>query len=208
MTVYTNLVFPLRLAPAFSGGPRRKNLRTQGASGFQVVNQVWANPLRRYDGGGSIETVAALTVARDFWEETRGGVHVFMVCDPFDGKSCSQELTPAFDDQTIGTGDGVETNFQLSKTYGTVNPYTENVIYPESGTVVVGVNGVEQGSGWTVSTTTGIVNFTVPPTNTHTVTAGYRRYIPCRFAIDDFDQVIYQYRARQVPQLPLIEHRE
>ncbi len=85
-------------------------------------------------------------------------------------------------DQIIGTGDGSTTQFQLVKTYEDDEgyQYVRNVTLPQDGTVTVAINGANQASGWSVSTTTGIVTFTAAPAS-GTITAGYRHDYRVRF---------------------------
>ncbi len=52
---------------------------------------------------------------------------------------------------------------------------------PVAGTVQVYLDGVEQPSGWSVDTTTGLVTFGVPPTLGVEVTAGFEFDVPVRF---------------------------
>lgn len=114
----------------------------------------------------------------------------------------------AFNDQVIGTGTGALTTFQLSKTYGSIySPYTREITKPVAGTVKIGVNGVNQPSGWTVNTVTGIVTFAVAPANGHTVTAGYEFDVPVRFNTDFLEIDLSAFEAGNIPDIPIVEIR-
>jgi hypothetical protein len=64
-------------------------------------------------------------------------------------------------DQIIGTGDGSEMAFQLIKTYGSGgHSSVRKIKKPVAGTVRLALDAVEQMSGWSVDTTTGMVTFT------------------------------------------------
>jgi uncharacterized protein (TIGR02217 family) len=73
--------------------------------------------------------------------------------------------------------------------------------------VRIGVNGVEQTSGWTVDTTTGIVTFSVAPTNTHPVTAGFEFEVPVRFDTDFLEVDYANFDAGAIPDIPIMEVR-
>jgi uncharacterized protein (TIGR02217 family) len=81
--------------------------------------------------------------------------------------------------QALGTGDGAKTQFQLVRSFGT---YTHTILKPASGTVKVYLDAVEQGSGWSVNLSTGIVTFNVAPGAGVAVTADFTHDYPVRFA--------------------------
>lgn len=97
-----------------------------------------------------------------------------------------QITAPTATDQTLTQL--TSTTYQLIKYYGTDKsaisvgyPY-RNIYKPVSGTTKVAIGGVEQESGWSVSTTTGVVTFDSPPGDT--VTGGCEFDIPVRFDSD------------------------
>jgi hypothetical protein len=53
--------------------------------------------------------------------------------------------------------------------------------------VAIGINGVNQASGWTVNDTTGIVTFAVAPTDTHPISAGFEFDNHVRFSKENDD---------------------
>jgi uncharacterized protein (TIGR02217 family) len=100
------------------------------------------------------------------------------------------------EDQFIGDGDGVETQFQLSVTSATYNTsnsppsiarsVTRDHKYPIAGTVVVYLNGTPT-VAFTVNTSTGIVTMTSPPANGVEVTADFHFAYPVRFVSETLD---------------------
>lgn len=151
-------------------------------SGYEEANAIWTHSRRNWDVSYGIKSLNDLHSLIEFWEAMGGRLHTFRFKDRSDFKSCAPQTAIAFDDQVIGTGDGATTTFQLQKTYAVGSAsYVRPIKKPVAGTVVVGVNGVNQASGWTVDTTTGIVSFSVAPTNTHAVTAGFEFDVPARF---------------------------
>lgn len=85
-------------------------------------------------------------------------------------------------DEILGTGDGIEDDFQLIKTYtwGSISRVW-NILKPITGTQVVKLDDVVQESGWTVNTTTGIVTFASPPGVGVVVKASTQFCFPVRF---------------------------
>jgi uncharacterized protein (TIGR02217 family) len=96
-----------------------------------------------------------------FFEARNGRLHGFRFKDWGDHKSCLPSGTPSPTDQAIGTGDGATTAFQLVKRYASgAQSWTRAIAKPVTGTVRIALSGVEQPSGWSVDTTTGVVTFT------------------------------------------------
>jgi uncharacterized protein (TIGR02217 family) len=138
----------------------------------------------------------------------------FRFKDWSDFKSCNTASTPNFMDQVIGTGDAVEADFQLSKTY-TKGAFSRSrdITKPVAGTVLISINGVQklEGDGtypWSVDTATGIVTFssTVPPDG-EVVRAGYEFDVPVRFDSDKLS-VNYEFYQAGSANVPLVEIRD
>lgn len=209
MAHYDTLIFPLGVSRTFSGGPRRRTIRFEGASGQAVVNALWSNSKRTFDAGGAVKSLDDVLSFITFWEEARGNLHSWLLCDPFDFRSCAPTATIAATDQAIGTGDAAETDFQLVKTYGTVNAYTRTIKKPVNGTLLVAVDGVTQTetTHYTVDYSTGVISFVSPPADTLAITAGFQFYTPVRFSIPD-DQLpieIAEWHAGAFASLPIEE---
>lgn len=126
-----------------------------------------------------------------FYMARSGSLFSFRFKDFTDFTTASDGVSAhAFDNVQIGTGDGSTTTFQLVKKYtsGGVTR-TRNITKPVNGQVLIGINGVNQASGWTVDDTTGIVTFTTAPTHTHPVTAGFEFDNHVRFSKEN-DRVL------------------
>ena len=200
--------FPTGISLGSRGGPQRRTVIATSGSGFEHRNAQWADSKRSYNAGYGIKDTDDLHTVIDFFEERNGRLHGFRWKDRVDFKSCKPKEKISFDDVGIGTGDGSTTTFQLVKVYGsTINPYTRTIKKPVLGTVRIGVNGVEQNSGWTVDTTTGIVTFDVAPTNTHPVTAGFEFDVPVRFDTDFLEVDYSNFDAGAIPDIPIVEVR-
>ena len=93
--------------------------------------------------------------------------------------------------QAIGTGDGSSTVFPLVAPLGAFT----GPVYGTSGVSAVYLNGVAQGSGWTVSSGYApAVTFTAAPAMGILITADFGVLWLCRFADDvvEFEQFIAQ----------------
>jgi uncharacterized protein (TIGR02217 family) len=86
--------------------------------------------------------------------------------------------------QALGVGNGLATSFALVRSFGA---YTEPVT-ATSGVAAVYLNGVAQGSGWSVSTSYGPqITFAVAPSSGAIVSADFGVLWLCRFADDVAD---------------------
>ena len=77
-----------------------------------------------------------------------------------------------------------------------------------AGSVRVALNGVEQMSGWSVDTTTGIVSFTVAPGSAVIVRAGFEFDVPVRFDSDMLDVTLDLEQLGSITSIPLLEIRK
>ncbi len=139
-----------------------------------------------------------------FFEAREGRLFGFRFKDFADFKSgaLNAAVTPL--DQTIGTGDGVETVFALQKAYGAVSrPITK----PVADTVRVAVNGTEVTTGWSADSTTGQVTFVVAPAAGAVITAGFEFDTPVRFDSERIDLTLESFDAGRVTAVSLIEIR-
>ena len=78
---------------------------------------------------------------------------------------------------------------------------------PVAGTVKVHLDGVEQLSGWSVDTTSGLVTFGMPPAPGVEVTADFEFDVPSRFDTDHMAVTIETYQLHNWQQIPIVELR-
>jgi uncharacterized protein (TIGR02217 family) len=190
------LTWPVIRTPEFS------NLYQRAASGKEIRLALYQYPLRHWelsygylkDNPNDLSPGASdtdLAIIQSFYEGQQGGFSSFLFDDPTD------DLVQG---QLIGTGDGTTTQFQLSRTKGSItipiqNPFTlpPPVIY---------LNGVVQSTPSQYSIgTTGIVTFVTAPGAGVLVTADFNYYWQVRFEEDkwDFEQFMFQlYRLKSV----------
>lgn len=87
--------------------------------------------------------------------------------------------------QTLGTGNGSLTTFQLSKTYNSgAYSYSREIKKPVSGTLKIYLNSVLQSAGFSVDHTTGMVTFTTAPNAGVLVSSDFEFDVPVRFDTD------------------------
>lgn len=175
-------------------------------SGHEKSNANWANPKTRANVATGVKRHEDLEDLLDFFHAVRGSHGRFRIKNHIDYNSAHTGDTVSATDQTIGTGDGVTTAFQLKKTY-TVGGFSNyrNIYKPVSGTVRASVNNVET-LLFSVDTTTGIITFNAAPGNGLVVKAGFQYDLRARFETDELPIDLSHYLAGQV-QVGVIEVR-
>jgi uncharacterized protein (TIGR02217 family) len=98
------------------------------------------------------------------------------------------------------------------KTYGSVHaPYARPVVKPVADSVRIAVAGVEvdEGIGFTIDPTTGMVTFLTGhvPAVGAAITAGFLFDVPVRFDTDYLEVDLSAFAAGAIPKIPLIEIR-
>ena len=198
--------FPVNIAFGSSGGPSRNTTVVTSASGKEQRNLSWEGSRRGWDAGYGMKSLRDIEAVVSFFEERRGRFIGFRWRDRFDYKSCPLRSNIDAMDQPLGKGDGTTTQFQLIKRYGAdFDPYDRPIFKPVTGTVVIGVDGVATGSGWTVDTTTGIVTFSSAPSEGEVITAGFEFDVPVRFNTDMIEVNLDHFEAGEIPTVPVIE---
>ncbi|MAM40278.1 MAG: glycoside hydrolase family 24 [Erythrobacter sp.] len=200
--------FPDNISRGARGGPERRTQIVELASGDEERNASWANSRRRYDVSYGIRRADDLDAVVQFFEARNGRLHGFRFKDWADYKSCPPSGVPAPADQVIGTGDGTGTAFQLVKRYTSGSQtWVRTIIKPVTGTVRLALGGVDQLSGWTVDTATGVVSFANPPGDGVAVRAGFEFDVPVRFDSDTLDVTLDIERLGSITSIPLVEIR-
>lgn len=177
---------PLRVGFGSAGGPAFSTEVIVVDGGYERRNQNWSQARRRYDARTGVRSAADVATLLAFFHARAGRARGFRLKDWSDFTSAADGVTaPVWDDQLIGTGDGVTTQFPLVRNYASGGvTHVRPIRKPVAGTVGVGVNGAQAMSGWSVDTTTGTVTFAVAPASGHSVTAGYQFDVPVRFDTD------------------------
>lgn len=199
--------------------PRWSTSITHSDSGAEQVNQRWKHPLHKFTLPEAVRDHTVYEAVRDHWFIMRGPLRTFPFRDPLDFASVPLDRpnqTPpiSWSDQVLGTGDGVNTVFQLVKTYNRGGEsYTRTIYHPVVSSVVVSVNNQDPGAlliplTWSVDRATGQVTFSGPPDPGAVVRAGFLYDVEVRFESDDsFDGLLKDYGVSGFADLVLLEVR-
>ena len=200
--------FPDNISRGARGGPERRTQIVELASGDEERNASWANSRRRYDVAYGIRRADDLAAVVAFFEARNGRLHGFRYKDWADYKSALPSQAMTATDQQIGTGTGSLQTFQLAKRYTSgAQTWVRTITKPVAGTIRVALGMVEQMTGWTVDTTTGIVTFTTAPAGGVIVRAGFEFDVPVRFDSDTLDVTLDFERLGSITSIPLLEIR-
>jgi uncharacterized protein (TIGR02217 family) len=200
--------FPDNISRGARGGPERRTQIVEMASGDEERNGSWADSRRRYDASYGIRKADDLAAVTAFFEARRGRLYGFRWKDWADYKSGLPSAGTLATDQPISTGNGAKSTFQLVKLYTSgAQSWTRTITKPVAGTVALALNGVPQITGWTVSTTTGVVTFAAAPALGVAITAGFEFDVPVRFDTDALDITLDFERLGSITSIPLIEVR-
>lgn len=180
---FHDVSFPANIGIGLLAPTRWRTDIVAGRSGHESRNSPAAHARRRYEARVPPGNLTAGYAVLDFFHGRRGPLYSFRLEDPQDHKSSAVDAAPAATDQTLGTGDAATAAFQLVKVYDALGPapYTRTITKPQSGSVKVSLDGVEQASGWSVNLLTGVVTFDMPPGAGVVVAAGFRFDVPVRF---------------------------
>jgi uncharacterized protein (TIGR02217 family) len=196
--------FPEEISYGSSGGPVYSTTISESNSGHEKRNINWSLPRHEYNAALGV-THENFQDVLDFFHVAYGRAYGFRFKDWLDYKSCGVHETVSNIDQVIGTGDGSETQYQIIKTYVVGSSQkVRNITKPVSGTILIAFDGVDQASGWSVDTTTGIVTFSTAPGIDVEVSAGFEFDVPVRFNTDAIDASIDDYNSLNAT-IPLVE---
>ena len=191
--------FPTNISLGAIGGPGFSTDVVTLASGDEQRNINWTAARRRYSVGHAIQDRIEFDDLIAFFTARRGKGVGFRFKDWSDYSVTDQE---------IGIGDAAETDFQLIKTYSSGGVEIDRTITkPVTGTLTIYFDDVEQVSGWTVDTTTGIVTFSSAPGGSVVITADFEFDVPCRFDQDDMQLTMHTQELGSWPQIDIVELR-
>lgn len=207
MVDFHEVRFPDTISRGSSGGPRRRTDIVTLRSGYEERNSIWADSRREYDAGLGIRDVDDLYAVLEFFEARAGRLYGFRWKDWADYKTESPSSSILSITQVIGTGDGTETQFQLSKSYVSGGVTYERIIKkPVMGTVrIVHGSQVMLPNDPAINYETGVVTFNTAPAAGVVIRAGFEFDVPVRFKDDYIDITIDLFSAGQVPQVNVIE---
>ncbi|WP_298292053.1 DUF2460 domain-containing protein [uncultured Litoreibacter sp.] len=202
--------FPASLSFGSLGGPERRTEVVTLANGFEERNTPWAHSRRRYDAGVGLRSLEDVELMIAFFEARQGQLYGFRWKDWSDYRSCKASADVTFEDQVVGTGDGVSRSVRLIKTYASgPHRYERPLSKLVAGTVKLGFDGLQvfEGVDWDVDLDTGVVTFEHALDEGVEITAGYEFDVPVRFATDAIQTSVASFQAGEVPSVPVVEVR-
>jgi uncharacterized protein (TIGR02217 family) len=195
VTSFHEVRFPDNIAYGATGGPEFATTVVATGSGHEN----WSEARGRWDVASGLRKQAQIDELIAFFRARRGKAYGFRFKDWADHKAAGQLL---------GTGDDAKTQFQLVKRYPSGSAIeVRTITKPVAGTVKVYLDGIEQLSGWSVDTATGLVTFSAPPAVGVEVTADFEFDVPVRFDTDHMAVTIETYRLHAWQQIPIVELR-
>ncbi len=196
---FHEIQFPNDIAYGATGGPEFATSVVVMASGYEQRNINWSAARGRWDVASGLKKQTQLDTLIAFFRARKGRAHGFRFKDWTDYKATGQ---------AIGTGDASNKIFQLTRTYSSGGSTdVRTITKPVAGTVKVYLAGVQQMSGWSVNTTTGVITFTTAPGNGVAVSADYEFDVPVRFDTDRMAVTIEQINLHQCSGMPILEIR-
>lgn len=190
--------FPTDISYGSAGGPEFSTEVIQLSSAHEKRNQNWLYPRERWNVAYGVREQAQLSALIIFFYARRGRAIGFRFKNHDDFEGADEEL---------GMGDGSTQTFQLVKNYiSGGETLVRKITKPVDGTVTVYIDSVEQVSGWSVDTTTGIVTFSSAPASGEVIAADFEFDIPARFDTDHLPVNFSTYQARSAD-VPVLEIR-
>lgn len=196
--------FPRKLKYGMSGGAAFSTTVNSGLSGYEQRNRNWSKARGKWTvsaiarQNADTDVLTDFDLLRNFHLVVGGMADAFRLYEPTD-----HSLSLASGTGIIGTGNGSNKIFQLTKTYKVGGrSYVRNITKPITASVedylgntlpnsvIVYLNAVAQMSGYTLDYTTGIITFTAAPGMGVVVSADAQFHYPVRFNKDDFPSTV------------------
>lgn len=194
--------------------PRFFNRIQTSSSGDETVQRVWTRPLWKYTLPEAIREHSTLVAVRNHFLVMGGTAHTFPFRDLTDFASIDPVYAPDHepiitgDDQIIGVGDGVTTDFQIVKNYEIgAHKFVRNIILPDPDSLIVFVDGEpHHHPGYDFTRPGGVISFRTAPTLAQVISCGYLFDVEVRYEADDaFEGIIQKYGVSGFSDLTLLE---
>jgi uncharacterized protein (TIGR02217 family) len=196
---FVEIQFPADISYGSSGGPTFSTDVIEAFSGFEQRNINWSAARARYNVAHGVKTQSQLDELIAFFRARQGKAIGFRFKDWTDYQAVAQN---------IGTGNGSQTVFQLTKKYTSSVTVTRVIKKPVNNSALkIYLNAALQSSGYTVNYATGMVTFTTAPGSGVAVTADFEFDVPVRFDTDQLDAAIDDFGTRSWSNIPLVEVR-
>ena len=217
------MIFPDYLSPGAQTSLNRPVDIIRSKSGFEYRNAIHEKSLREYDVSVGIHEINDLYDLVDFWEATQGALIEFKFKDWLDFKSIKPNENTSSSDTVMELVYHVQGDplvYKLRKGYGVTNNipgYYRDITKPKQGTISinlgVGSPDLIENTHYVVDYETGLVYFKMGEIDsnqgiidgTHTITAGFEFFIPCRFQSGKISFSVQNFLAGQLPQVIIYE---
>ena len=187
-----SLRFPDDICYGSTGGPGYNTDVVTVQSGYETRNINWTEARHTYNVAFGIRDKTYLDELVKFFHACKGKAYGFRYKDWNDYIGTNEK---------IGIGDDTTTQFQLVKNYTYGFQTVRTINKPVVGTTKIYIDTVEQTTGWTIDTTTGIITFTTAPALNEVITADFEFDVACRFDTDtlSINLEMYQHGSTDVP---------
>ncbi|MBE5073810.1 DUF2460 domain-containing protein [Erythrobacteraceae bacterium E2-1 Yellow Sea] len=207
LQAFDDILYPFPLGRASAVSPEFSTTVTVTSSGHERRNSLWSDARLHFDVGPGIRSEEELAELIGFFRARRGAARGFRVTDPFDHSSNGMIEPPTMNDQLLGVGDGITSDFALIKNYGDgPEPQIRPITRARTETLLVSVGGAVE-NGWTLEPGGMLRLLSAPPAGAE-IRAGFLFDVPVRFAEDRIDVSGINFAAGEAPSIPLIEIRE
>jgi len=165
-------------------------------NGSEQRNINWDSCRLKYNVLNGIKSTTELAELLTFFRARKGKAIGFRFKDWSDYSAS---------DQNLGTGDGVETDFQLVKKYTSGSTtYTRKITKPVSGSLTVYIDDIEN-TDYSIDLTTGIITFNTAPAVSEIITADFEFDVPVRFDKDVLEISMDSINSGKVKEIALVE---
>lgn len=191
--------FPTDISYGSTGGSRYKTSVITLASGFEQRNIEWSKSRAEFDVSHGVQSKESMNLLVEFFNVMQGRANSFRMKDWSDYQ---------ISDQSIGIGDGVETDFQIFKRYSVhgVN-YDREITKIVDGTLTYTVDG-NPGIVGVINVDTGVLSFSMPVPLGFDVLVEYVEFdLPCRFDTDALNISQDYFETQSWSSIPIVEVR-
>lgn len=190
--------FPVDISYGSSGGPIYATDITALANGYEQRNINWQYPKSKYNIAPGIKNAEQMAQLLAFFHNMRGRALGFRYKDWADFRAHNQHIAIA---------DGINSSFQLYKTYRVGEMQMQRIIKkPVPNTLMIYLDGVVE-EGVAIDYEKGLLTFNDVPEQGAVITANFEFDVPVRFETDHLNSSIENYETFLTAEIPLIEIR-
>lgn len=202
-TIFHEVQFPTEISNGAVGGPKFNTIITSTKGGWESRNIAWSETRAEYDVSHAIKDQDDLDALLSFFYARFGQAFAFRFKDWTDYKLVAEGL---------GSGDTVKTVFNIQKQYNSGGFLFNRrlfkiVVAPIILSTTVFLDGVPQGSGFTIDFNLGTITFSSAPGQDVVVAFTGEFDVPCRFGVDQMKTSLDFFNHFSWNSIPIIEIR-